>query len=480
MNTQKSLIALFAVIILEGYVVLSSELLAIRLTIPFVGNGTDTVSVIIAAVLMPLAFGYHSGGRFKPGYHRILFTGPYYMGVREKLISNMLIALGFLLFGLSYGFLTSLFETLLHWGLTHRVGLTALYAALFIATPVYLLGQTIPLTCNFFSRDRLSRITGRILFFSTTGSFLGAVFSTLVLMPHIGVHYTAAVNFVIIGLLITLLSRNMFSTRTALVWALVIAGVMSNSTHSMREMSIVEDNQYNTISILNYEDQRHMLINNNASSMYSEQGRKHPYIEFIEEQAILPASNSDDKKDILVIGSGAFTLGADDDFNNYDFVDIDKSLKDISEKYILKKPIGDNRHFITMPARAYLTSTDKHYDVIVLDAYHGALSLPEHLTTVEFFRQVKDHLKERGKVLANMAVAPNFINTYSRNIDNTFRAVFPHYSRHAVQGDYMLWNNQENMMSNVIYIYSHYPDEDSTTIYTDDKNRAFLDRPAKR
>ena len=41
---------LFCIIVVEGYIVLSSELLAIRQTTPFVGSGTDTVSIIIAAV----------------------------------------------------------------------------------------------------------------------------------------------------------------------------------------------------------------------------------------------------------------------------------------------------------------------------------------------------------------------------------------------------------------------------------------------
>jgi hypothetical protein len=87
---------LFATIVLEGYVVLSSELLAIRQTIPFVGSGTDTISIIIAAVLMPLAFGYQSGGRFKPGMH----NGKY-ISIREKLIKNMVISQIILLFGIS-------------------------------------------------------------------------------------------------------------------------------------------------------------------------------------------------------------------------------------------------------------------------------------------------------------------------------------------------------------------------------------------
>ena len=57
-----SLILLVAVA-LEGYVVLAVELLAIRQLTPYVGNATDTVAIVIAAVLLPLAFGYEAGGR---------------------------------------------------------------------------------------------------------------------------------------------------------------------------------------------------------------------------------------------------------------------------------------------------------------------------------------------------------------------------------------------------------------------------------
>ena len=48
----------YSIILAEGYVVLSTELLAIRLLIPFVGNSTETLSIIIAAVLMPLAIAF--------------------------------------------------------------------------------------------------------------------------------------------------------------------------------------------------------------------------------------------------------------------------------------------------------------------------------------------------------------------------------------------------------------------------------------
>ena len=177
---------LFLIIFLEGYVVLSTELLAIRLLIPFTGSGTDTVSIIIAAVLLPLAFGYYAGGRFKsrPG-----------MTVRRRLILNLVIAAAILTPGLSYVFLAWAFTTLQkETGCHNRIALTTLYSLLFVVYPVFLLGQTVPLISNYFSRERLSLIAGRILFFSTMGSFMGAVFGTLVLMTMLGVHHTVSIT----------------------------------------------------------------------------------------------------------------------------------------------------------------------------------------------------------------------------------------------------------------------------------------------
>ena len=84
---------LFIVIFLEGYIVLASEILAIRQVTSYVGSGADTVSIIIAAVLMPLAFGYYVGGNFKPTFNK---KGQW-ISIRRKLIRNVVIAACFLL-----------------------------------------------------------------------------------------------------------------------------------------------------------------------------------------------------------------------------------------------------------------------------------------------------------------------------------------------------------------------------------------------
>ena len=467
---------LFLIIIVEGYVVLSTELLAIRQTIPFVGSGTDTVSIIIAAVLMPLAFGYQYGGQFKPhcclGHH---------LTVRNKLILNMLLAATILLPGMSYRFLVFFFPWLASLGIDNRLIQISIYSILFLVIPVFLLGQTVPLITNFFAREKLSKVTGRILFFSTVGSFLGATFSTLVLMPTLGVHHTVTLNFVLLTSLVILLVKHKTSKPVFYIFALTLIALAVNSNFVMRKMHVVKNNVYNTIKAGTLKNgNRILMLNGNYSSMLNDNGGKFPYIEFAEDQAIIPTLNSDMPPiDILVIGAGGFTLGAYDDKNNYTYVDIDKDLKEVAEKYILEEKLWGNKDFEAVPARAFLQSTDKKFDFIFLDAYQGGITVPEHLVTQEFYQELKKKLKNKGILIANFVLNPNFGSALSRNIDNTFRSVFPHFSRHAIGDNYALYSDEDNMAVNVMYIYRHEDNYDEGHIYTDDKNTVFYDKPKR-
>ncbi|NCT40437.1 MAG: hypothetical protein GW778_02095 [Alphaproteobacteria bacterium] len=476
MNKTLPVFALFLVIILEGYVVLSSELLAIRQTIPFVGSGTDTVSIIIAAVLMPLAFGYQAGGSFRPGFK----DNGQYQSIRNKLTQNIFISMCILSIGLSYALINVFFAGAIKIGISNRLILTCLYSLIFLVIPVYLLGQTIPLISNYFGREKLSKVTGKILFFSTFGSFLGAVFSTLVLMAYIGVHHTVSINFIILTGLIILLSKKKFSERNIIAIAIAAGTLFLNSDKIMDVFGVVENNKYNTITYIetqeNGELARHLVLNNNSSSMLTESGIKHDYVEYIEKIAIDPITNGTSPKDILVIGAGAFTVGLDDETNNYEYLDIDSSLQKISEDLILKKPLGKNKTFHPTPARAFLTQTNKTYDLIILDTYLGALTLPEHLVTREFFEQIKSKLHNGSVVIANFIASPSFNSALSRNLDNTIRDVYPNVSRQVID-DYNIWDTSPDETENIIYTYKHHEDAKTRNVYTDNKNRVFYDKP---
>jgi spermidine synthase len=55
--------------------------------------------------------------------------------------------------------------------------------------------------------------------------------------------------------------------------------------------------------------------------------------------------------------------------------------------------------------RTYLTQTTEQYDVVAVDAYRLPY-IPWHLTTVEFFQQVREHLTAEGVVAINVGHTP--------------------------------------------------------------------------
>jgi spermidine synthase len=452
--------SLLLIIFIEGYVVLAAEIIAIRQILPFVGSGTEIVAVIISSVLLPMAFGYYNGG---------LISNKTKM-LRRKLIKNFVIALLFLAFALSYLPLNIFFKILFEMGVANRVLQTVIYAAIFLVTPVYLLAQTIPIISNYYAKGHMSHVAGKILFFSTTGSFLGSIFSTIVIMAFFGVNISVIITCLLMVFLIFILERNKFDGRV--VASIIIMFVFYlNSPQTYANLGIISNNHYSNIAVLSFKDDtRVMDINNSYSSRYAKDPKKRfNYLQYIEKNFLNKIANDKNKHDVLVLGAGGFTIGQDDDHNNYYYVDIDPSLKHISEEYFLKKKLGKNKQFFLNSAYAYLIHDDKKYDMIIVDAYSNKNSIPFETITIEFWQSASKLLKQDGVIIANIISKPDFSDDFSMKIDNSFRRVFKNYLRQVIDN-----NKDYNQNHNILYIAYNRKQQDD--YYKMNKNDYFLDR----
>lgn len=467
---------LYLIIFLEGYVVLAAELLAIRGLIPFVGSGIEVVSIIIGAVLMPLAVGYWAGGRrASRALHRARAKGRLSVSVRYILQRNLMIALLVLSLGLSYALQWMFFAYLTSIGLTHRIAQTAVYAIIFLVLPTYLLAQTVPLVSNYFSRARIAEITGIMLFYSTAGSFFGSIVSTLVLMTVIGVNNTVTLTMFLLAVLVCLVSAKRYMKINGITAFIVMLVWLFNSDTFMTELGVIADTPYSKISLVHFsEDEKILSINHSFSSKFSADPQKRfPYLQFIEKHYInmLPKEKV---HDILVLGAGGFVIGWDDKTNHYTFVDIDPQIKDVAEKHYLPEPVSANKSFEATSARAYVARTEKKYDLVVMDVYSNLMSMPAEVITDGFLRDVKKVLKPNAVLIANIISSPNFEDTFSLRYFNTFASVFPAFNRQIISETFNPWRGTQYM--NVLYIYQN-KDHVNTdrTVYTDDKNTYSLD-----
>jgi spermidine synthase len=473
MNKQQ---LLFLTIIIEGYVVLAMELLSIRQLIPFVGSGTEVVSIIISAVLLPLAIGYNAGGmKVQAALKKARAQGRYTISIRVLLIRNLLSALIILAFGLSYQVLEIFFTLLNALGVHNRILKTAIYSAIFLVRPTFALAQTVPMVSNYFSQKRLSEITGRMLFFSTTGSFLGSVISTLVFMTLLGVHNTVIITLTLLACLILLLTKRLIVFENFVVILLVGIVLLANGNIVMQANHIVADTPYSTIAVRKYskDNEKILFINNSTSSKFAANPEhRFEYIRYIETHFI-DTLKAGIPHDILVLGAGGFTVGLDDRVNHYTFVDIDPALKSVAEKFFLPSDLPANKQVIATSARAFLHSTARKYDLVLVDLYSNSQSIPMESITREFLLDLKRVLKPRSIVIANIISRPDFSDKFSVRYYNTFASVFPIFDRQLIEA-FNPWSSDTREI-NTLYIYYNNAFVQDNTLYTDDKNTYSFD-----
>lgn len=213
-------------------------------------------------------------------------------------------------------------------------------------------------------------------------------------------------------------------------------------------------------------------MNGLPMSMYeTESGRGADYINFVNDNYIYTLPR-DRKYKILVLGAGGFTAGLTDNFHEYTFVDIEPTLKEISEKYFLGQKLTDNKHFVVQDASQFLKNTNETYDLILLDVYSNSYQIPEGLITAEFMARIKSRVADNGIVLMNMITSPSFDDAYTRVFDNTFHSVFTQNTSRQVIGEFTPWNPES--ITNIVYAF--YNKKNDGRIYTINKTPVIYDR----
>jgi spermidine synthase len=111
-----------------------------------------------------------------------------------------------------------------------------------------------------------------------------------------------------------------------------------------------------------------------------------------------------DPKRVLVLGlgGGSFPKRLYHDFPQVavDVADIDPKIVAVAKQYFLV-PEDGRMHLIVQDGRRFVRETKASYDLIFLDAYNSD-TIPFHLTTREFYRQIKARLTPGGVVVSNI------------------------------------------------------------------------------
>jgi spermidine synthase len=186
-------------------------------------------------------------------------------------------------------------------------------------------------------------------------------------------------------------------------------------------------------------------------------------------------------QNIAIIWAAGFTLPQElsklEWVKNIDVVDVDKELKDISEKYFLQEKIGEKVNFIVQPARYFLNNSvlnsqlaHKNYDAIVIDIYVWA-SLPPQTLTFEFYgalTQISDN------IFINLITDTSLESDFSKNVFATMKKAF--WNVYYRDVNWNEWYETNFVITNKYFPwYLEYKLQDNVKIYTDDKNSVEID-----
>jgi predicted membrane-bound spermidine synthase len=447
---------LLLTVFLAGIGTLGVEMLMSRKLAPFFGTSQPIWAVVIGMTLVYLAIGYRLGGSLadrRPD---------------ERLLYAMIAWAGFLT-----GFIPLLSRPILRVAqqalssvaagsfLGALVGVVLLFAA-----PVILMATVSPFAVRLQMRrasegvEAAGRIAGSLSSLSTLGSIIGTFLPVLVLVPALGTDVTMYIFAFFLMLLGLIGARDWrFALMLVVVAGLAAYTVTSSSgikAADCRRCTVVAEVESgeNYIQVATqqtpYEDgtvdPRVNLILNEGQAIHSIYRTRFrdtgdpmdlltgggPWDYFAVTPYFFPDRDPQQVKSLAMLGSAAGTvpkqfLALYGDTIRIDAVEIDQGIIDVGRKYFDMQD-GDPRfpNFIVHhdDARFWLATADEQYDVIAMDAYHQPY-IPFHLTTVEFFQEVKARLSDDGVAVVNAGRPPSGDDRLVNAIASTMRAVYP-------------------------------------------------------
>ncbi|MFZ0546348.1 MAG: fused MFS/spermidine synthase [Candidatus Promineifilaceae bacterium] len=306
------------------------------------------------------------------------------------------------------------------------------------SVPITLLGCISPYAIRLGVRDvsEAGRISGRIYAISTWGSLGGTYLPVLLVIPEAGTRVSAVI-FGGLLLLVGLGGLWMANRRAALV-ALILPVVLvpfvvlwGGGNIKTYEGQIFEtESAYNYIQVVRIADCNYLLLNEGQAfhSFYCDGGRV-PRISVWSIMLAAPYFNAPPQTDpvqrMAVVGLAAGTIPKQfvQVFGPIpiDGIELDPAIVQAGRDYFaLNEP---NINVIVGDGRYELNQLSGSYDVITLDAYKVPY-IPWHLTTREFFQEVRGKLNEDGVLAINVGRVPDDRRLVEA-ISATLLTVFP-------------------------------------------------------
>lgn len=442
------------IVCVSGAAVMTLEVIGSRIIAPYVGTSTFIWTSLIGVFMLALSIGYWYGGAYADRH------ASYASLSKIFLIASC--CTGYILFA---EFFLPIIAVLFS-----DVRIAGVVAGILVFAPAtILLGIVSPLA----ARLRLNELAtagstvGRLYAISTVGSIFGTFLGGFILISYISSRSIIALVGITLALLSVIAHRNR-ETAFRAVGVILFIVFLAFFLHSplRRNDSVVAEieSSYSRMWVTEMKDAEGTLrtLTNTNRGYQSAMKVSDPValaaaytVPIADAAATLPHS----PKNILILGAGAYSLPKY--FNKLypdarqTIVEIDPVMTDIAETYFSYEPTANN-HIIHEDARIFLNrekNLDTRYDIIVIDTYSAAISIPFHMVTSEALAGISKLAADDGIVLFNIISGVQgkksaFFHSFARTIAQHF----DHIAARQVHSQASLFTTQ-----NIILSASHEP-----------------------
>jgi spermidine synthase len=433
---------LLPIVLVCGLSVMAVEMGASRLIQPFFGDSLLIWAFLIGFVIVYLAIGYNLGGRLADRNPRpaFLYTLTGCAAAAMALVPIISTPL--------FSFAQDAFRTI-----NGGIFFAALIGViLLLAAPIILLGCVSPFAIRLLMRNRANagKTAGKVSSLSTFGSIFGSFLPVLLFIPLIGTRNTffffsaVLLFFSAVGLFMVAQKQRatIFGGVLVAVAAVSLVFNFGIKTAPYGVLLYEDESSYNYIQVVK-RDARYGPEQNGQIDLVLNEGRAihsiynpnklltgGPWDYYMLAPNFNPGFKSSDFKSMMMIGLGAGTVPkqltkAYGNGVQVDGIEIDPQIIDVGRKYFeMNEP---NLNAIAQDGRYGLLASGKKYDLIGMDAYKQPY-IPFHLTTKEFFQEVRNQLTPGGVAVVNAgspAVNGKVDYRLAESLAQTMKQVFP-------------------------------------------------------
>ncbi len=433
----KNKVYLYLTEFFAGMAVMAVELGASRLLAPYFSSSQIVWTIIIGTIMIAMALGNMWGGKQadkNPNPDRLYLR----LLVAAIWIAAIPFAGKYIILGISGLLIITVSQNLL-------VIAAFLSCMLIFVFPLFLLGTVTPSLVKYTvgSLDDSGKTVGALNACNTIGSILGTFLPTFITIPAAG---TAATFLLFSGVLLLLSffyflssGRRKRTCAVALVLFILcnIAGSRSSFAFWERNLAYEGESVYNYLQVR--ETENSVILSTNVlfgvqSIHMKKEGLTGMYYDYALAAPVLAGAEEKDKMDVLILGMGSGTYAVQ--CRKYfphaqvEGVEIDQKITDLAREHF---ELPEDVEVATYDGRAYLKGVQKKYDVIMVDAYQD-ITIPFQMSSVEFFKEVREHLKADGVMVVNMNMKSQKKGNINEYLSDTIASIFPNVYTVDVSG----------------------------------------------